>query len=95
MSDAKHGELVDYFGVWGPSRFRARNGKPLGLRALELKIHKFNLPIIRTGHGALIDPVEGDDRLREFVQQRPQKMRPRGLSKIRIEAAAAAAAAAE
>jgi hypothetical protein len=91
MADEKRGELVDYY-PWARSRFRTRDGKPLSSRVLETKIHKFNLPIIRTGHGALIDPQAGDDRLREFAQQRrPQKVAPRGIAKTRMDAAAAAA----
>jgi hypothetical protein len=91
MSDEKHGELVDYYGVYAKARFRTRNGRPLSVRSHEKKIHKFNLPVIVTGHSALIDPVQGDARLREFAQKRrPQKVLPRGIAK---EAAAALAAA--
>jgi hypothetical protein len=93
MSDVKQGELVDYYNVWGPSRFRSRNGKPLSPRGLELKIHKFGLPVIPTGHGALIDPVQGDARLREFaLQRRPQKVPPRRIAKEATAALAAGAA---
>jgi hypothetical protein len=71
------GDLVDYYADWGPKRFRLRSGKPLGKRALEVKIHEFGLPVIRTGRGALIDPVKGDARLREYAQQPREKARRR------------------
>jgi hypothetical protein len=70
MSEGKQGALVDYFNDWAPKRFRARNGKPLSKRSHELKIHKFNLPVIWTGHAALIDEQQGDDRLREYALHR-------------------------
>ena len=66
----KQSELVDYYNVWGPSRFRARDGRPLSEETLAEKIPKFNLPVIETGNSALIDPVQGDDRLREYAQKR-------------------------
>ncbi len=70
MSEEKPGELVDYYGVWAPSRFRTRAGKPLTKRTLAEKAYKFKLPIIQTGRGALIDPVQGDDALREHALHR-------------------------
>jgi hypothetical protein len=70
------GELVDYYKVWGPSRFRNRTGEPLGQRALQLKVYEFNLPIIKTGHNALIDSLQGDECLRRHARiHTPRKRR--------------------
>jgi len=84
---SEHG-LVDFFADYGPQRFRKRDGRPLGVRALQLKIHQFDLPVIVVGRGALIDPVEGDEQLRKFARRtdRParkpsRKRRPRDLDK--------------
>jgi hypothetical protein len=76
--------LVDYFAVYGPSRFRKPNGKPMGRRSLQKKILKFDLPIIRTGWGSLIDPVAGDARLRQFARQPPDR-EPRGRGRPKRE----------
>ena len=65
---SEHG-LVDFFADYGPQRFRKRDGRPLGVRALQLKIHQFDLPVIVVGRGALIDPVEGDEQLRKFARR--------------------------
>jgi hypothetical protein len=61
-------ELVDYYCEWGPAHFRKSNGQPLGKRALQQKAKQFGLPLISTGWGALIDPVAGEDQLRQFAK---------------------------
>ena len=69
-------QLVSYFRVYGPTRFTTARGDALGRRALEKKINDFNLPVIRTGKGdPLIDPVEGDNRLREYTRGAPRERR--------------------
>ena len=65
--------LVDYFGVYGPSRFKKPNGAPMGRRSLQKKIKKFDLPIIVVGWTSLIDPDAGDARLRQFARQPPDR----------------------
>jgi hypothetical protein len=69
--------LQHYFTEWGPRWFCNRAGKPLSVRSLEMKIREFNLPVIRTGNGILIDPAMGEARLREFATQRPPRSRGR------------------
>jgi hypothetical protein len=72
------GQLVDYYTEYAPTRFRHRNGQPLGQRSFDMKIHQFNLPVIRTGYGVLIDPQKADARLREFEEQHDRSRRKPG-----------------
>jgi hypothetical protein len=61
-----HDGLVDYYTEYAPKRFRKGNGEPVGKRQQQLNILRFDLPVIYAGKGApLIDPIEGDNRLRE------------------------------
>jgi hypothetical protein len=72
-------QLVSYFRVYGPQRFTTARGDALGRRALEKKINDFDLPVIRTGKGdPLIDPVEGDNRLREYTRSNRESRRGPG-----------------
>jgi len=70
---ANGSDLVDFFSVYGPTRFKKPNGAPMGRRSLQKKIKKFGLPIIVIGWTSLIDPVAGDARLREFARQPPNR----------------------
>jgi hypothetical protein len=75
MTDSRNGTLVDYFGVYGPSRFKDRTGRPLSVRGLQRKARQFDLPIIDIGRGKLIDPNEGDKRLSEFAHRPADRAR--------------------
>jgi hypothetical protein len=73
------GGLVDYYEDWGPQRFRRGDGKPVKRRALQLKIHEFALPVIKvTKATTLIDPVQGDNRLREYALEHDRTPRRPG-----------------
>jgi hypothetical protein len=81
MSDVTDGNapssLVSYFENYAPSRFIKKNGKPVHLRQQQINIRKFGLPIIETTKGnPLIDPVAGDNRLRELALQPQTPRRP-------------------
>jgi hypothetical protein len=76
MPDQPTPRIVDYFGVYAPTRFpRSRNRRS----ALRLAA-KFRLPLIRAGHNLLIDEIAGDVALAEFAihrKQPPRRGRPR------------------
>jgi hypothetical protein len=91
MSEEKGSKLVDYY-LWAASRFLTSDGKPLSKKTRADKARKFNLPIIQTGNSALIDPVQGDNRLREFALQRRSQKEKAVPQRIAKEAEAALAA---
>jgi hypothetical protein len=80
MSDVvSQSTLISYFREYGPKRFQSAAGKPLGRRALQKKIHEFNLPVIVTGKGdPLIDEAAGDDQLRRHARSTNRAPRGRG-----------------
>jgi hypothetical protein len=80
MSDQPTPKIVDYFGVYVPSRFPKRSGKPRARRSAQRLAKKFELPLIFAGHSVLIDEIAGDARLAEFAinrKQPPRRGRPR------------------
>jgi hypothetical protein len=80
-------ELQDYHREYAPRRFPSAKTK----RAQQNIAKKIRMPLIRVGHTTLIDPVAGDNRLRELAlyqtqpeqqQQRRRRGRPRTVNVI-------------
>jgi hypothetical protein len=68
--------LEPFYDAYCPARFPAARTK----RAKQNIAKKYRLPVIHIGHAALIDPVAGDNRLRELARgapQPPRRGRPR------------------
>ena len=79
---ANGSDLVDFFSVYAPGRFKKPSGEPMGRRSLQKKIKKFDLPVIQIGWTSLIDPVAGDNQLRRFARRPPDReARGRGRAK--------------
>lgn len=73
MSDVPNPRLVDFFEEYVP----ARKGR-VKRRAAQKFAKEFALPIIKTGHKTLIDPVAGDAKLASFAQNQEPERRGRG-----------------
>jgi hypothetical protein len=69
MSEDHRGRLVDYYGVYAPTRFKSSSGKQFTRRCYQKKIKEFDLPIIPAAHGCpLIDPEAGDAQLARYAR---------------------------
>jgi hypothetical protein len=77
MSDAANDtELVDYYGDYGPKRFRGRAGEPPSHRLLVKNIKVFDGLVVRIGHTTLINPRRADARLLELAAAQRQQRQP-------------------
>jgi hypothetical protein len=77
MSDAANDtELVDYYGDYGPKRFRGRGGEPPSHRLLVKNIKVFDGLVVRIGHTTLINPRRADARLLELAAAQRQQRQP-------------------
>jgi hypothetical protein len=78
-------DLVDYSKEYAPSRFKLPDGEPLKKRSQQILAKKFRLPLIRVGRTSLIDPVLGDERLRQYALEQLAKKEaaPRGRGRPR------------
>ena len=84
MSDIANKEYVDYYGVYGPSRFRGRNGKKPSKRLLQKNIKVLNLPVAKIGWTTLIVPSEGDAQIAKFARgDKPEQPPRRGPGRPR------------
>jgi hypothetical protein len=77
LDGAQMSGLINYYEEYASTRFRKKSGEPYEKRSLQIFAKKFDLPLIRIGNCALIDPDAGDDRLRECAH-RPGEKEPRG-----------------
>ena len=79
MSDIPNSgdQPVDYYTVYGPSRFRGRRGQKPSKRLLQKNIKLLRLPVARVGWTTLIIPSEGDAQIAKFAHRDDPKQQPR------------------
>ena len=73
--------LVDYYSDYAPKRFPRAKSR----RTQQDLAKRYRLPLIRVGYNVLIDPIAGDNRLRELAKHQEPEQRRLGRPRIRIE----------
>jgi hypothetical protein len=73
-------DLQEFYQVYCPPRFPSAKTR----RAKQALARRLRLPVIRAGNTSLIDPIAGDDRLRQIalhqeLPDRPRRGRPRAI----------------
>jgi hypothetical protein len=77
--DSGFGGLIDYYDEFVPVYLPLPNGKPRSRRSAQKVAISYNLPIVRVGWRAFIDPELAAQRLRETqlrARVKPQRGRP-------------------
>jgi hypothetical protein len=70
--------IVDYYNDYAKTRFKKKDGSPIGKRAAQYRIHEFDLPVIRAGWHMLIDSEAGDEALLRHARRADEPRRGRG-----------------